>query len=196
KRRRRAPTREGRRGGGREERWERGGQGGGGGGVSPPPPETAGGGHAPPLAHGGPPLAVIPTLGIGGPLAILALLFPSLFGGVLVLFRRWLAFFTVLSTICTLYLIHAWLRGYYWGDWWTKPIALWTTCLAITALGALWSWQRHLTAMATAPDTLEPPRRTELIVLSVLTFSCVALVVLYLFFDKPTVYGSWWDLLV
>src|SRR6185369_17286727 len=41
--------------------------------------------------NGGLLFGVIPTLGVGAPLAILALLFPTVFGGVFVLFRQWLA---------------------------------------------------------------------------------------------------------
>src|SRR5206468_304963 len=48
--------------------------------------------------------AVIPTLGIGGPIAILALLFPTVFGGVLILFRQWAAFIMMFSANSMLFL--------------------------------------------------------------------------------------------
>ena len=72
----------------------------------------------------GPLFGVIPTIGIGAPLAILALLFPTVFGGVFVLFRQWMAFITLISLNSTL-LILQWylteyhpdlLRGTWWGD--------------------------------------------------------------------------------
>src|SRR5207253_4555125 len=59
--------------------------------------------------------AVIPTIGLGAPLAILALLFPTMFGGVFVLFRQWMAFITLISLNSTLLIVHWWfgpsLRG-------------------------------------------------------------------------------------
>jgi outer membrane protein assembly factor BamB len=119
---------------------------------------------------GGPLFAVIPTLGIGGPIALLALLFPSLFGGVLVLFRRWAAFFAILSVNSTLFLLHGWFAADLWGSWWGSPATLWLAMTLITLLGVLWAWRRHLTFFQQGQP--EAPARTEHIVLWLLSLGC------------------------
>src|SRR5688500_14407866 len=90
----------------------------------------------------GPLFAVIPTLGVGGPLAILALLFPSLFGGVLVLFRQWGAFFTVVSINSLIYCLYLWFASSLMESWWGTQTALWLVVTFVTLVGALWAWRR------------------------------------------------------
>src|SRR6185295_212903 len=73
--------------------------------------------------------AVIPTVGLGAPLAILALLFPSIFGGVFVLFRQWLAFITLISLNSTLLILQWYLTEYHKdllrGTWWMDGAGVW-----------------------------------------------------------------------
>lgn len=110
--------------------------------------------------------AVIPTFAVGGPLAILAILFPSVFGGVLVLFRQWLAFLTVLSVNGTLLLVQA-----LWGTelrsaWWMAPSGLWFLMTLVTWVGLIWSWKRQVRNLGQGPHALETPQRAETIVLA------------------------------
>jgi len=141
------------------------------------------GGLRPPLTSGGggaAVFAVIPTLGIGGPLAILALLFPSVFGGVLVLFRRWLAFFSVVSAISLIYLV----RWFWGGDlrqtWLGTPNGFWFALIVATFLGAFWAWRRHWILLGTGQES-EVPGRSEHFVLWAISLTCAALVLFYLF---------------
>lgn len=136
--------------------------------------------HQPPATIS---FAVIPTLGIGGPLAVLALLFPGLFGGVLVLFRRWQAFFTVISTNCTLLFCHWWFGLTLAESWWGTPTALWLVLTLINFVGVLWAWRRNLSYLH-EPLAGPPPERTEHIILWVMSLSCVAGLVYY---SLPTV---------
>src|SRR5207248_1384631 len=124
-----------------------------------------------------PMLSVIPTLGIGGPLAILALLFPTVFGGVLVLFRQWTAFITLLSVNSMLYLLH-WWKGAEWfrGTWWNTSAGLWFVMTVVALACTMWAWRRQLRNLALGADALETPSRTELTVLTVLTVTCVGFV--------------------
>jgi outer membrane protein assembly factor BamB len=127
-----------------------------------------------------PPLfAVIPTLGLGGPLALLALLFPTLFGGVLLLFRRWLVFFTVISLVSTLYLLHWWFAEEMLSSWWGTETALWACMTLITLGGVLWAWRRHARVAVGELVMPEAPPRTELLVLGVLGLTCLGMLIFY-----------------
>jgi outer membrane protein assembly factor BamB len=119
---------------------------------------------------GGPPFAVIPTVLVGGPLAILAMLFPAVFGGLILVLRRWMAALTVLSVNSTLYLAHQkWLAPRLLSSWWGTPLALWLSMAVVTLLGVLWAWHRHA-----ARPPAQAPRWTEVITLVVLSLLSLA----------------------
>jgi outer membrane protein assembly factor BamB len=148
--------------------------------------------------------AVIPTVLVGGPLAILAMLFPAVFGGLALVMRRWIAALTVLSLNSTLYFVQDWCMRWLAGSWWGTPSALWLTMGLVTLLGILWAWRRHVvfvvegrvyraerdprgerggsrparptlqTGIQTEPVDTMRPGRVESIVLAVLSAICVA----------------------
>jgi outer membrane protein assembly factor BamB len=97
---------------------------------------------------GGPLFGVIPTVLVGGPLALLAMLFPALFGGLMLVLRRWMAALSVLSLNSTLFLLQGWFAGPLANSWWGTPLALWLSMTGVTLLGLLWAWRRHLEAPA------------------------------------------------
>jgi outer membrane protein assembly factor BamB len=99
----------------------------------------------------GPPLAVIPTVLVGGPLAILAMLFPAVFGGLMLVMRRWMVGLCVVSLNSTLYLAQGWFASRLVSSWWGTPLALWLTMSAVTLLGILWAWHRHAALLAAPP---------------------------------------------
>jgi outer membrane protein assembly factor BamB len=144
---------------------------------------------------GGAPFAVIPTLGVGGPLAILAVLFPSLFGGVLLLFKRWAAFFTVISVNSLLYCLHLWFAGDFLDAWWSPPAVLWFVMTLVTLAGAVWAWRRHVRTLTGDQGLPEAPPRTEHLVLWLLSVSCLV-VVLFCLFSPPQPFEPWWNLLL
>jgi len=118
---------------------------------------------------------VIPTMAVGAPLALLAMMFPSIFGGVFVLFRQWLAFITVISINSSILLVH-WLLGEYATSviresWWSTPAGLWFIMTVVSMACALWAWRRQLNALSDGDN--EAPARTELIVLLFMAVSCV-----------------------
>jgi outer membrane protein assembly factor BamB len=120
----------------------------------------------------GPLFGVIPTLGLGAPLAILAILFPAVFGGVLVLFRQWLAFITVFGVNSTLLLLYLWLGGALRGSWWGTEPGLWLAMTLVAFFGTAWAWRRQVHNLSLGAGAVEPPRRTETIVLLTLTALC------------------------
>jgi outer membrane protein assembly factor BamB len=154
-------------------------------------------------ATGGPPFAVIPSVLIAGPLAILALLFPTAFGGLALFFRRWMVVLTVISLTSTLFVLYEWLHLWVRDFWWGSPLALWVAMTLITLTGLLWAWRRHLAAVheeaqaaAKAGDSApvfsaSVPRRGELIALLVLSLVGLVTVGLCLLWRAPLLDSSW-----
>jgi outer membrane protein assembly factor BamB len=143
-----------------------------------------------------PAIAVIPTIGLGAPLALLALLFPSLFGGVALLFRRWTAFFTVLSVVSLVYLLHGFFAKSIRGTWLSTQAGIWLVMTFITLAGVLWAWRRQVNYLQEGPATAEVPRRTELMVLWTLSLSFLAAIGLYWLFSTPGGTDPVWNLLL
>ena len=83
---------------------------------------------------------VIPTVLVGGPLAMLALLFPAVFGG----WTRWLVLLSIGGTISTLYFLQDWFADALVGSWWGSQNALWTAMSILAIIGVCWAWGRHL----------------------------------------------------
>jgi outer membrane protein assembly factor BamB len=92
--------------------------------------------------------AVIPTVLVGGPLAILAMLFPAVFGGLALVMRRWMTALTVLSLNSTLYFLQTCCVRWLIGSWWGTAQALWLMMAIVTLLGILWAWRRHAATLA------------------------------------------------
>jgi outer membrane protein assembly factor BamB len=136
----------------------------------------------------GPLFGVIPTLGIGGPLAILALLFPTVFGGVLVLFRQWMAFITVLSVNSTLYLLYLWQGFHLRGTWLGSEAGLWFVMTLIALAGTIWAWSRQVYNLSLGAGAVETPRRAETTVLWTLSILCGGFA-LFL-----AIFSSHWDI--
>jgi outer membrane protein assembly factor BamB len=95
----------------------------------------------------GPPFAVIPTVVLGAPLALLALLFPAVLGGLILVLRRWAAALTVLSANSTLFVAQTWFAPRLLLSWWGTPLALWLAMTVVTLLGVLWAWRRHVAGL-------------------------------------------------
>src|SRR5436309_3118292 len=82
--------------------------------------------------HEGPVFGVIPSVLVGGPLAVLSMLFPTLFGG----WKRWLAFISVVCTTSTVYFLHWCLSGVLTGTVWDSSLLLWLALTIVTFLGS------------------------------------------------------------
>ncbi|MFO0866957.1 MAG: PQQ-binding-like beta-propeller repeat protein [Gemmataceae bacterium] len=141
---------------------------------------------------------VIPTLGIGGPIAILALLFPAVFGGVLVLFRQWSAFIAMFSVNSTLMLLHWWKGGSWFRDtWFASTGGLWFAMTLVTLFFTILAWKRQLDNLASGADALETPSRTELLVLLILSGSCLAADAFFYFVgERPSMRDPNWTVML
>src|SRR5262249_16428616 len=109
----------------------------------------------------GPLFAVIPTFVIVGPLALLATLFPVLFGGLALLMRRWLVLLPIASLDSTLFVLHSWFRGRFQDFWWGSPAALWGGMTLVTLLGVVWSARRQRRLPVEASEV--PPRSERIL---------------------------------
>lgn len=106
------------------------------------------------------PSAIIPTITVLGPLAFLAWLFPVVFGGLAVFFRRWRVLFATAGACSVLYIGEAWL-----------PTARyrWPLLCAAALGGAVWSLARRRAAGPEKTPTAEPA------ILALLAVACAAL---------------------
>jgi outer membrane protein assembly factor BamB len=110
-------------------------------------------------------VAVIPTFLTVGPLALLSLLFPALFGVLALALRRWLALFSVVSLVTTLYLLHAWFRGYFGGSVLADPAAIWAVMATFALLGTFWAFRRRQAR----------PGRAEVVALTAFSLLCLGM---------------------
>jgi outer membrane protein assembly factor BamB len=145
-------------------------------------------------APGGPLFAVIPWVG-GGLIAVLATLFPAVFGGLAIWFRRWLALLTVASLISTLYMLHAWFGGYVKDYWWGTQLALWLFLAAVALVGAVWSWRRHRAACQAGQAQDMLPRCSDEIMLGGLSLLGL-LIALLTFWQGVLLESPWKELLL
>ncbi len=110
----------------------------------------------------GPPFAVIPSVAIGGALSLLAMLFPTVFGGMTGQLKRWTAFLGVASLNSTLLFLHDWFGAQLQDSWWGTPTALWLSMTGVTLLGLLWAWYRHSATFHTTATISEATRAPRL----------------------------------
>jgi outer membrane protein assembly factor BamB len=116
------------------------------------------------VAPSGPLFAVIPSVAIGSAVAVLAALFPAVFGGLMVVLKRSMRLLSVAglnSTLWTLYLLVPLLPSDLSQKLSMDPLIWWLLMLAIVMLGVLWSWQVNLAAARKGEPIGEEPPRVE-----------------------------------
>ncbi len=126
------------------------------------------------------PLAVIPTFTLVGPLALLAALFPAVFGGLMLVLRRWMILLSVASLDSTVFFLHSWFQNSIRGFWWGTPLGLWSILTAVALAGAVCSWLRYRRSPPKARATALRPQRIEQVVLGAISLVGLAVVVVCL----------------
>jgi outer membrane protein assembly factor BamB len=119
----------------------------------------------------GPAFGVIPAVLIGGPLALLAMLFPSVFGG----WKRWLTLLCVAGTNTTLYTLQFLFAPRLSQTMWGSANALWTAMTLITLAGLVLAFQRHYRRVMEG-EAVFTPSILELIVLGIVSLLGVGIV--------------------
>ena len=105
----------------------------------------------------GPLFAVIPSVALGGILSLLAMIFPTVFGGLTGQVKRWLALISVASLNTTLLWVFDLFADRLQGTWWGTSLAEWLIMIGLTLVGVMWSWRRQLQRMAGTPAPDKPP---------------------------------------
>jgi outer membrane protein assembly factor BamB len=97
-----------------------------------------------------PEISIIPAVVIGGPLALLAMLFPTVFGG----WKRWAVLISVACTMSTIYLLTWLFADRIVGTWWSSPRLLWQGTTLVALAGVVWAFERHFLRVRAgqAPD--------------------------------------------
>jgi outer membrane protein assembly factor BamB len=105
----------------------------------------------------GPVFGVIPML-VVGPLALLAMLFPAVFGGLMLVLKRWTTALGVLSVNSLLLFLQNWFGPFLITSWWGTPAALWLAMSLATVGGTLWAWRKHAARLSpcTTPGAYAP----------------------------------------
>jgi outer membrane protein assembly factor BamB len=172
----------------------------------PPPDEKAEPGFGPeaeqkekpkeekPTHTGGPIFGVAPTFLLIGPLALLATLFPTVFGGLALLMKRWMVALSACCTLSTIYFLHAWFIGRLESTWFGAISALWLTMGLFSAVSAVWSARRYRKAIEAGDNETYMPRRWDRIVLGVLSVSGIVIVAVAITTKKSLLSSPWLDL--
>jgi outer membrane protein assembly factor BamB len=138
---------------------------------------------------------VVPTFVLIGPLAILAALFPTVFGGLAVMMKRWTAALSISSLVSTVYFLQMWFYGRLAGTWLATPTGLWTTLAAISVIGAVWAGVRYRKAIRDADFETYQPRRWDYLALVVLSAACLAGIAYLIATKKNVLQAPYLDLL-
>jgi outer membrane protein assembly factor BamB len=87
------------------------------------------------------PFAIIPSVVILGPVALLTALLSALLGRAHSGWRRWSVLFAISATDAILYLVHFVFRADWRDSWLGSPFTLWMMLTSTTASGAVWAWK-------------------------------------------------------
>src|SRR5262249_51785851 len=87
--------------------------------------------------------AVIPTLVILGPVALVTLLLSAIFGRIHSGLRQWSVLFAVAACDAILYIVHFAFREQWRDSWLGSQFTLWMMLTSTTLAGVLWAWRNR-----------------------------------------------------
>ena len=141
------------------------------------------------------PLAVIPTFVVIGPLAILATLFPAVFGGLALLMRRWMVALTLSSLLSTVYFLQKLFYNTLQGTWLGNSTGMWFTFGLLSVAAALWASRRYRRAVVNQEADAWLPNKWDRIVLIGSSIVGVAAVGVALYLGRALFRAPWLDVL-
>jgi outer membrane protein assembly factor BamB len=121
--------------------------------------------------------AVIPTVIILGPVALLTLLLSAVFGRLHSGLQRWSVLFAVAATDAILYLVHFACREAWRDSWLGSPFTLWILLTSTTVAGVLWAWKNSRLESATERWAGLNPGRAALVILAIVALTGAGVVV-------------------
>ena len=141
----------------------------------------------------GPVFGVIPAVLIGGPLAMLAMLFPSVFGG----WKRWLTLLSVGCTNSTLYTAQYFFSNELVVSRWPllgTTYALWFGMTMVTLAGMVWAFLRHFGRVMEGEAPFAPSRM-ELLVLGIVSVIGIGVLVYPTLYHQSLYSPQWMPML-
>ena len=132
----------------------------------------------------------LPFIGL---IAALAALFPTVFGGLALMMKRWLVLMSVASVVSIVYFLHLeFPRGIRWTGI-TSAGTLWIACAILTSIGALWSARRYRLAVSRGKAEEMQPRKLDRIGMSVLIALGLGGICFGAFIEKESLLVSPWS---
>jgi outer membrane protein assembly factor BamB len=135
-----------------------------------------------------PSVGVIPTVLVGGPLAMLAMLFPAVFAG----WKRWLVLLSTAATSSTLLMLKWWFLDRLPNSWWATDLALWMAMTTVTVLGIGWAWGRHLGRIQQGEAPAQPGRAELIVLLVIAMLATSGLGVAHFIVHLKLEWREWW----
>lgn len=139
------------------------------------------------------PLAVIPTFVIVGPLAILATLFPAVFGGLALLMRRWMVALSLSCLLSTIYFLQLFFYSYLQRTWLGNGVGLWLTFGVLAALSAIWAGRRFRKAVADNEADAWAPNKWDRITLLGLSAIGAVTILIAVYLGRDPWRSPWLD---
>ena len=146
--------------------------------APPPPDDKEKEGFGPPIKKNSGtganlPLAVIqlPFIGL---IAALAALFPTVFGGLALFMKRWVAALSTTGFVSMFAAVPMILPGWSAKQWPFSPSGLWLCCALLFSIGAFWSLRRYRKSIETGTSEIMQPRRMDRLCLTLLAFAGTA----------------------
>jgi outer membrane protein assembly factor BamB len=115
--------------------------------------------------------AVIPSVVILAPAALVAALLSAILGRVHSGLRRWSVFFAVVASDAVLYVVHFAIREDWRDSWLASPTTLWTMLNSTTFAGAVWAWKSNRRASLSEPSCAARPALGTLLSVGVIALA-------------------------
>jgi outer membrane protein assembly factor BamB len=125
---------------------------------------------------------------VGGPLAMLAMLFPAVFAG----WRRWLVLLSTVGTTSTLFTLQWLFLIPLSGSWWGTAMALWVLTTAVTLQGVYWAWNRHLRRVTQGEAPMAPGNLEVAVLLTLGALVLASFIIVKGVFKQQMAIEQWW----